>query len=370
MGIYDKNGTNVGTPSPVGTIERILQDMNTSNLSSDTSKGFVVDVQDDFTVENEWADLEKVAVILYDVIMAFAVIESVISLILILTIIDKVVRENSLAWYMFHICAMVSFVGLILHPIAHAGLVFIGHPFFCRLVIYGVEYIYFAISFGVILFNIELYFTKFLTLRWWEQNRLSRFIISSLTVWIFSCFLVAHIVIDNNTSSGIFCYILSNETMRRVRMVIRDLLPAVLCFISTLLSTATYFLKRSRISFRATSGELQEVRSEGNEDETEWLCCSIYVNITTAIHGITSVIMFYKGHVRSPAEYRVIIALAFFHTQSLYVLPGGLFFISDIRRAMKNCIVFLINKLSLGKFGKTYDNEDLAVSFGNVSAEN
>lgn len=298
--------------------------------------------------------------------MALAVIHSLIGILLMLTLVDENVRGNPPAWYIFHITAMIVLIGVILHPFTHAGLINTNTEV-CFLVIYGIEYIYFALGMSVIVYDIEIYFSKILNLQKWEQNYFSRFLISILFGWVVVCLLVAHLIINKNERSEYFCYIMNDETWRNARTIVREILPAILCFIFTIVLSVTYYLKRSRFTFMSTSGELREVRSDGNENEAEWLRCSIFLNSTFIARSVAMVIINHHSIVRTPNQYRSLLALIFFHVEGLYTMPCCLFFISDIRAAFKKFVLLFINKASFGKLGKPNDREDLAVSFGNVS---
>ena len=301
--------------------------------------------------------------------ISLAVIQSVIVLLLFLTILDRNLREKSQMWYMYHLAVIVLFTGLILHPTAR-GEHHYDNKQSCYFLMYSAEYVFFGLGMNVVLANLEIFFTKILTIQKWASNPFQRFLLSICFGWLIVCLLVTHIVINNNAASNekyAYCFVLIDKSVRTARIVIRALVPAIVCFLFSISSVVTYYLKRSRITFTTMTGELKEIRTESRDDESQWLMCQTFMNAVYMIRALTIVAVHFNDHIRSLDEYTVIVFVVLIHVQSLYSIPFCLFFIYDVRQSMKSLLMKFIQKVSFGKLRLGDDLEGLAVSFGNPS---
>lgn len=296
-----------------------------------------------------------------------AIIQSLIGVLLFITIVNRSLRDKSQLWYMYHMLVITMFTGWILHPVTFAGMTFHSTQL-CYLIMYSAEYAFFGIGMNIILINVEIFFTKILTLQRWESNPFHRFIVLTLAGWIVVLLVIAHLIINNNAARGSrrFCFALRDQTVREARILLRELFPAVVCFIFGVASVVTHFLKRSRISFTTTSGELKEIRTEGGDDESEWLRCIIYLDCVLLIRATMMLIVSYNSNISGPWNYQWLICLVFVHVQSMYAFSLCLFFIADVRLALKNIGLKILRKASFGKLRLGDDLESLSVSFGNM----
>ncbi|XP_060602988.1 uncharacterized protein LOC132756033 isoform X2 [Ruditapes philippinarum] len=349
--------------------------MNKTNVTGGAAPGPGVGIQlddeDDFAERDvdKWNNVQKIVVILYDVNIAFAIIQSVIGLLLFLTILDKNLRGKSQMWYLYHLTLLVIFTGLFLHPFAH-GENYTKDKQSCYFLMYSAEYIFFGVGMNVILVNLEIFFTKILTLQKWESNPFYRFLMSMALGWLIVCMIISHVIINNNYGSQDkykFCFVLKDLSVRRARIVFRALIPAIVCFLFLICTVVTYYLKRSRITFTTMTGELKEIRTESRDDESQWLMCQVFINIVYLTRALTIVALHFNGIIRTPDEYLVVVFVIFVHVQTLYTLPFCMFFIYDVRQSLKCLLLKVIQKLSFGKLRVGDDLENLAVSFGNPS---
>ncbi|XP_045169821.2 uncharacterized protein LOC123532451 [Mercenaria mercenaria] len=368
MTIYNKNGSMAVTIVQRLTTQ-VMQALNNTNATVNVpnSGNIQLDDEDDFVDRNKWKSVEKMVQILYNLSTALAVISSLVGMLLFLTILDRNLREKSQMWYLYHLTALSVFAGLILHTASHAGILNDSRQA-CYFIMYGAEYVTFGLGMNVILINIEVIFTKILNLEKWASNSFYRFLTSILFGWLIVCMVIAHVIINNNSASeNTFCFMLKQKSLRTARVVLRSLVPCVVCFLITFAALITYYLKRSRITFTTMSGELKEIRTEGRNDESQWLRCVIFMNIVFFIREIAMVVLYFKDTIQGPDEYKWIIFVIFVHVQAMYTVPFCMFFIEDVRMSLKTIAMKVLQKISFGKLRLGDDLESLAVSFGNPS---
>lgn len=301
-----------------------------------------------------------------------ALILSAVNLLFSCTILNRDLRSTPLMWYMFHMLPLCLLVGFILHPFTYFGVIFedLG---LCYFVMYAAEYMFFGLGIHLLLFNIEVYFTKVLPLPKWQSCTFYRFVIMTLIGWLVASLLVTHVVIDNNHAKklggGFFCLIIPDRDARMMRVVMRELLSGCLCFVVMVVNVGTVCLKRSRMLTRWRSGELREIRSDSAADEMQWVRCIVFVNVVWMIRAICMAVAHISvdGTMGSPVEVRMVVVMLKIHALSLYFIPFAMLFIEPVRKTLGVILMKLIHVVSLGHLRFGDDTESLAVSFGNIN---
>lgn len=301
-----------------------------------------------------------------------ALILSTVALFIFSSIINRDLRSKSPMWYLYQMIPLCMFAGFILHPFTYFGV--ITDRGVCFFVMYTAEYIFFGMGVLLFLFNIEVYFTKVLPLPKWQTCTFYRFVIMSLSGWLVASLLVTHVVIDNNHAkkfnSNAFCMIIPDSSARYMRVIMREMLSAVLCFIMMIITLATGCLKRSRMSGRWPAGELREVRADCAADERQWVMCIMFCDIVWMVRAISLAISHISVEytLGSAAEFRLVGVMLKIHALSLYFIPFSTLFIEEVRRTLGIILFKSLHVVSMGRLKFGDDTESLAVSFGNVNA--
>ena len=304
--------------------------------------------------------------------LVLALVLSAVNLFLFSSILNRDLRHTPLMWYLYHMFPMCLLVGFILQPFTYFGVI-LKTSGICYFVMYTAEYAFFGMGIHLFIFNIEVYFTKVLPLPKWQSGSFYRFVIMTLAGWLVASLFVTHVVVDNNHAKMVgdgFCLLIPDRTARLMRVVLRELLTACLCFLIMVINVGTVFLKRSRMSNRWRSGDLREIRSETTADEMQWVRCIIFLNIVWMIRAICMAVghLSVDNSLRSPGDVRMVVVMLKIHTLSFYFIPLAALFIAPVRKTIAVILAKLLHVVSLGhiKFGD--DTESLAVSFGNVNA--
>lgn len=306
------------------------------------------------------------------VCVILAMILSTVGVLLFTSIVNKELRQVSAVWYLYHIIPICLVTGFILHPLTFFGTVQHSSGA-CYFVMYTAEYMFFGIGIHLILFNIEVYFTKVLPLQRWQTCMFYRFVILTLVGWLIASLLVTHVVIDNNYAKvakrSSFCVHIKNPTVRLMRVLLREMLSASVCVVMTIVTIATMCLKKSRRSNRWRSEEFRDISVNSPAEELQWVRCIVFVNSIWLVRAICMAATHVTTgtYITSPGQLKFVGVLLKIHAASLYLIPFAVLFIEDARKTLKVLLSKLLHVASFGHLRFGEELETLSVSFGNVN---
>lgn len=293
------------------------------------------------------------------------IIESVVGVILLLTIIDKNLREKSPLWYLYHLNALTLLSTCLLY-IDNLDVLQIRAA--CFVYIYGSYHINFYIGLNVILFNVEVFCAEVLRFPRWQKSYFYRFIIVTLACWIYACLLVSYLIINNNAArfeEG-FCYRTHDPHLLQASIIFSDLIPLIACIIFTTVFILTYVLKQLRRTGLSKSNDLRDITSDA--EYNQWSICIYFLNALLIAREAISVVLHFGLHATD--NFTVLIYLYLIFCQVLHLMPFSMFFLSDVRLALRRFAVIVLRRITDRGTNHTDDSEIFRVSFAKTPAEN
>lgn len=230
---------------------------NNTNESADESLPF--DNEDEFKARKEvWKRVANIVEAIFRLNVVLAVIFSVCGLILFLVmLVNKDVRRKSPLWYWLHIVLLMTFCGLGIHLPGYSEMR-LDPKSFCLFIMYGAEYLLLLIPCMLVLLNLEVLFLNILQVKYWQNKQVSRFIITVLLAWIFTAFVMGHLVIENNLNrrSNQFC-VRHSKKIHEARLAVRGWTPASICFLSSAIILVTFCVQKSHPRFITAMASLR-----------------------------------------------------------------------------------------------------------------
>ena len=286
-------------------------------------------------------------------------------------LVNKDVRGKSPLWYWLHIVLLMTFCGLGIHLPGYSEMR-LDPKSFCLFIMYGAEYLLLLIPCMLILLNLEVLFLNILQVKYWQNKQVSRFIITVLLAWIFTAFVMGHLVIENNLNrrSNQFC-VRHSKKIHEARLAVRGWTPASICFLSSAIILVTFCVQKSHPRFITAMASLRGMTTsaEENRDKKSMMLMTLVMNATFILHVLLylPLILLPKQFFNSPDNHILISVVLLFHIQTIYILPIPALFVPEVRSALRNTALRCFQILTgIYKGRVSEDSNTLQVRIGDL----